>query len=133
MKSDGLSIGDLGRRTETKVQTIRYYESIGILPEPRRTGSGYRIYDEGHVRRLAFVRRARELGFPLEAIRDLLGIADDLGRPCVEVDRIARGHLADVERKLARLRALRSELKSIIQQCHGGAVADCRIIDALSH
>jgi DNA-binding transcriptional MerR regulator len=98
---NGMSIGELARRTGTKVVTIRFYEREGILPEPARTEVGYRHYSENDAERLAFVRRARELGFPLEAVCDLLDLADDKKRSCSEVDRIARSHLEDVERKLA--------------------------------
>ncbi|MBX6368589.1 MAG: helix-turn-helix domain-containing protein [Rhodospirillales bacterium] len=129
---EGLNIGELGRRTGTNVETIRYYERIGLLEPPARTAAGYRSYRADDVQRLSFVRRARALGFSLDEIRELLGLADDKSHACEDVDRIARRHLADVEAKIAQLQALRRELQRIIGQCRGGTIADCRILGALS-
>ena len=128
----GQTIGDLAKRTGTKVETIRYYERIGLLPAPARTGGDYRAYDEGHVGRLSFIRRARDLGFPLDDVRELLSLSDRRDRSCAAVDVIARQHLAEVERKLADLTMLRDELAGIIGQCRQGTIADCRIIEALA-
>jgi Cu(I)-responsive transcriptional regulator len=128
----GQTIGDLAKRTGTKVETIRYYERIGLLPAPARTGGNYRAYDEGHLGRLSFIRRARDLGFPLDVVRELLSLADRRDRSCAAVDVIARQHLAEVERKIADLGVLRDELASIIGQCRQGTIADCRIIEALA-
>lgn len=128
----GLTIGELARRTGTKVETIRYYERIGLLPAPARTAGNYRAYDAGHLGRLSFIRRARDLGFPIEQVRDLLGLADQRERPCAAVDAIARQHLAEVDRKIADLTALRDELADDLAQCRQGTVADCRIIEALA-
>jgi DNA-binding transcriptional MerR regulator len=130
--SNDYSIGDLARETGCKVQTIRYYEQIGLMPEPGRTSGNQRRYDRVHVERLAFVRHARELGFPLEAIRELLGLADDPDRSCEAADRIARRQLEHVESRISRLRTLEAELKRMIRQCRGGRVADCRVIEALA-
>lgn len=127
-----LSIGDLAKRTGTKVETIRYYERIDLLPAPARTGSNYRSYDDDHLGRLSFIRRARDLGFPLDQVRDLLDLADQRDRSCEAVDVIARQHLAEVERKIADLNALRDELTDVINRCKHGTVADCRIIGALA-
>jgi Cu(I)-responsive transcriptional regulator len=132
MSGDNLSIGTLAKAADTKVETIRYYERIGLLPMPARTAGNYRIYSGEHVHRLSFIRRARHLGFSIDQVRDLLGFSDQRDRPCDAVDAIAREHLADVDRKIADLQALRRELDSIISQCGRGTVADCRIIDALS-
>src|SRR4051812_35286903 len=96
-----LSIGDLARTTGTKVETIRYYERIGILPAPARTAGGQRTYTSDHLRRLAFVRRARDLGFTLDQVRALLDLADQPDRDCGAVDAVARAHLEEVDRKLA--------------------------------
>ena len=128
----GQTIGDLAKRTGTKVETIRYYERIGLLPAPARTGGNYRAYDEGHLGRLSFIRRARDLGFPLDDVRELLSLSDRRDRSCAAVDVIARQHLAEVERKLADLTMLRDELAGIIGQCRQGTIADCRIIEALA-
>jgi DNA-binding transcriptional MerR regulator len=132
MNGGASSIGELARATGTKVETIRYYERIGLLPAPARTGGNYRSYGRAHLERLSFVRRSRDLGFSLDAVRELLRLSDRRDQPCEEVDRIARGHLADVERKIADLTALRRELRGIIGQCGHGTVAECRIIEALS-
>jgi Cu(I)-responsive transcriptional regulator len=127
-----LTIGELAKATGTNVETVRYYERIGVLSRPQRTPGGFRLYGPEDVSRLAFVRRARELGFSLEAVRELIGLADHPDRPCGDVDEIARAHLADVEQKIAHLAALRTELNRLLAQCRGGHISDCRIVDALS-
>lgn len=132
MDAGSLSIGELARTTATKVETVRYYERIGLLPAPARTGGNHRAYGRAHLDRLSFVRRARDLGFSLGQVRDLLRLSDQRDRPCEEVDGIARAHLAEVERKITDLAALGGELRQIIGQCRHGTVADCRIIEALS-
>jgi Cu(I)-responsive transcriptional regulator len=132
MVGDRITIGDLAEATATKVETIRYYERIGVLPKPPRTRGNYRSYGHDHLQRLAFIRRARHLGFSIDQIRELLGLADDRDQPCDAVDVIARAHLAEVERKIAELAALRHELGELIDQCRSGTIAQCRIIEALS-
>ena len=132
MSQDGFKIGDLAKQTGTKVETIRYYEQIGILPAPARATSNYRSYGPDHLGRLSFIRRARDLGISLEEVRHLLSLSDQKNRSCSSVDAIARTHLAEVDRKIADLRALRRELCSIIDQCGCGTIAECRIIEALS-
>lgn len=127
-----LSIGDLARATATKVETIRYYERIGLLPAPARTAGGQRSYAPDHLRRLAFVRRARGLGFTLDQIRTLLDLADQPDRDCAAVDEVARTHLTEVDRKLADLAELRHTLADLIDRCGHGRVAECRIVEALS-
>jgi len=126
-----LTIGTLARRTGTKVQTIRYYEQIGLMPEPGRTEGGQRRYGEGDLDRLAFIRHARQLGFPLEAIRELLDLSDHPTRPCAEADAIAARQLREVERKMARLQALQNELSRMVEECRGGAAARCRVLEVL--
>lgn len=128
-----MKIGELARLASSNAETIRYYESIGLLPKPPRTSGNYRDYGHAHAERLAFIRQARGLGFELEAVRALLRLADDPGRDCGEADRIASGHLAAVDEKIHGLRALRTELQRIIEQCRGGQVAKCKIIEALSN
>ena len=127
-----MNIGELARVADTKAETIRYYERIGLLPPPPRTAGNYRDYSDAHVRRLSFTRRARDLGFSIEQIRALLDLADQRERSCEAVDVIAREHLMDVKRKLADLAALRRELDSLIRQCRHGTIAECRIIEALA-
>lgn len=132
MSDQHLSIGELGRLTDTKVETIRYYERIGLFAAPRRTTGNYRAYSGEHLSRLSFIRRSRDLGFSLDQVRALLDLSDDRDRSCEAVDIIAKSHLAEVDRKIADLRALRRELNNMITQCQCGTVADCRIIEALS-
>ena len=132
MTSDFLTIGHLARETDTKVETIRFYEKEGLLPVPARTGGNYRAYTADHCNRLSFIRRARDLGFSLAEVRQLLDLADDRDRRCDAVDAIAREHLIAVDRKITDLMAMRQELDRMISQCSCGTVADCRIIEALS-
>ena len=126
------SIGELARVTGSKVETIRYYERVGVLPPPARTGGNYRAYAQPHLDRLSFIRRGRDLGFSLDDVRELLRLSDDRQRSCGEIDQIARRRLAEVERKLADLTILRGELRQLIDQCQRGTVAECRIIAALA-
>ncbi|QFU07238.1 HTH-type transcriptional regulator ZntR [Rhodobacteraceae bacterium THAF1] len=126
-----LTIGNLAKKTGTKVQTIRYYEQIGLMPEPGRTAGGQRRYGEDELDRLAFVRHARQLGFTLEAIRELLDLSDEPDRSCENADAIARRQLRQVEQRIARLEALRTELKRMVRECAGGQTADCRVLEVL--
>lgn len=113
------------------METIRYYEKIGLLPEPERTEAGYRQYGEDHLRRLKFIRKGRDLGFSIEAIRELLRLAVHPEYPCQDADQMATEHLAEVERKIEELERLRGALREMIN-CHAHTVAECRIIDALA-
>ena len=126
------TIGRLARATGCKVQTIRYYEQIGLLAPAARSEGNQRLYTEAGAERLCFVRHCRELGFSLDAIRELLDLADHPDRPCAAADRIAEAHLGEVEQRIARLRALQSELQRMIANCRGGRIADCRIIEVLA-
>lgn len=127
-----LMIGDLARRTGTKVNTIRFYEEVGLLPRPARTAAGRRTYGTDDVRRLTFVRHARALGFGTVVIRSLLELGAQPEQPCGGASEMARQHLTDVERKIKQLRALRTELRRMLVDCGtGGRVADCRILEAL--
>ncbi|MGF7156143.1 MerR family transcriptional regulator [Novosphingobium gossypii] len=126
-----MTIGEMGKATHTKIETIRYYERIGLLPKPARTSSNYRNYGQAELGRLSFIRRSRDLGFSLDQVRALLGLSDDRSCDCAGIDRIANQHLREVDRKIADLQALRRELKAVIDSCDGGTVAECRIIEAL--
>lgn len=128
-----LTIGALAKRTGAKVQTIRYYEQIGLMPDPERTEGGQRRYGDADLDRLSFIRHARQLGFTLEAIRELLDLSDHPDRPCHEADTIARRQLKQVEQRLARLEALRTELTRMVHECGGGRTADCRVLEVLRH
>jgi DNA-binding transcriptional MerR regulator len=113
-------------------ETIRHYERIGLLRAPDRTRGNYRSYARGHVESLMFIRRARELGFSIEDVRELLELAEHRERPCAEVDGIAARHLATTELKIAALKRLRGELRGTLAACEGGRIADCRVVQALS-
>lgn len=126
-----LTIGTLAKRTGAKVQTIRYYETIGLMPEPERTEGGQRRYREADLDRLAFVRHGRQLGFPLEAIRDLLDLSDNPTQSCADADSIAQRQLKQVEDRIARLQALQLELKRMIHECGHHSVAQCRVLEVL--
>lgn len=127
-----LTIGELAARTSCKIQTIRYYEQIGLMRNASRTTGNQRRFGQQHLERLAFIRHSRELGFSLEAIRELLNLADEPDRSCAAVDRIARRQLQQVESRIARLQALAIEFKRMIRRCRGGRIAECRIIEALA-
>lgn len=125
------SIGRLAGLTGCKVVTIRYYEQIGILPAPHRSAGGHRVYDTGHLERLTFIRRARDLGFSLEAVRSLLALSERPDhRPCEEVDRIASARLAEVKERIADLRALEHALERLLNQCAHTSLEECRVLDA---
>ena len=126
-----LTIGALAKRTGAKVQTIRYYEKIELMPEAERTASEQRRYGDAALDRLAFIRHARDLGFELDAIRELLDLSDRPDRPCADVDAIARRHLEAVERRIARPEALQLKLGRMLAQCGKGRVADCRVLEVL--
>jgi DNA-binding transcriptional MerR regulator len=126
-----LAIGELSRRTGVKVPTIRYYEQIGLLLSPARTEGQQRRYDGEDVRRLAFIRHARELGFEVDAIRQLLELVGQPRRSCSEVHEITRAHLDAVNDKIARLMALRDELQAMVI-CDNKRVEECRIVEVLT-
>ena len=127
-----LAIGDLARQTDTKVNTIRFYEEIGLLPEALRTASGRRSYETADVRRLGFIRHGRQLGFSIPEIRSLLALSDQPERDCAEAAAIAREHLHDIGIRIARLETLRSALTDLATSCEGGRVAECRVIEAIA-
>jgi Cu(I)-responsive transcriptional regulator len=128
-----IAIGELARLTGVKVPTIRYYEGIGLLPSAPRTESNRRQYDANAVKRLRFIRHARELGFEVEAIRELLDLAEQPQRSCAKVDALAREHLQAITSRIERLMALKAEVESMIKACAKGRIAKCRVIDVLSH
>ena len=132
MKQGGIPIGDVSQRTGCNIETIRYYERIGLLPSPDRHGR-YRRYGPPDVKRLVFVRRARELGFTLDEVRVLLKLSETGGTSaCTEVREISTAHLADVRQRIADLRAMERVLSSVIRECDAGQQPGCRLIDALS-
>jgi DNA-binding transcriptional MerR regulator len=127
-----LMIGDLAKRTGTKVNTIRFYEGIGLMPEAVRTSGGRRTYGEAEVRQLGFIRHARELGFSVEEIRSLIALSANPDRDCHEAGAIARRHLASVEDRITRLIAMRDALSDATRACDGGKMADCRVMEAIT-
>jgi len=126
------TIGQLARATGSKVPTIRYYEQIGLLPAPRRSAGNQRLYGSEHLKRLGFIQHSRELGFSQAAVRELFRLTDQPDRTCEAVDAIARSHLEDVDRRIARLTSLKLELERMIESCRGGRVDNCRIIETLA-
>jgi DNA-binding transcriptional MerR regulator len=131
MTTDNYMIGHLARETGCKIQTIRYYEQIGILPTPMRTVGNQRRYGPRHIQQLAFIRHSRQLGFSLESIRQLLSLADAPEQSCGTADQIARTQLLEVESRIERLQSLKVELNRMVEQCGGGQVTDCRVIEVL--
>lgn len=128
-----MTIGALSRQTGVKVPTIRFYEQIGLTPAPPRTESNRRTYDSDDVRRLRFIRHARELGFEMDAIRALLFLQDNPNQSCAAADEIARARLAEVEQRIESLSALQSELQRMVAECACGRIAECRVIDTLAN
>ena len=128
-----LSIGELSRRAGVNIETIRFYERIKILPAPPRTTGGRRTYGPAETRSLTFIRRSRELGFSLDEIRALLALASDSGtNTCAEVRKLAAHHLADVQARIADLRAMASVLSDAVRRCDAGELPGCPLIDALA-
>ncbi|MES0006093.1 helix-turn-helix domain-containing protein [Mesorhizobium sp. M0062] len=127
----GLQRAELAKRTGTNLETVRYYEKVGLLPEPPRTQSGYRNYDATHERRLRFVLRARELGFSLDEIRALLRLVDERDQPCADARAVAATHLEDVRAKIADLKRMEQVLKEVVKQCGDGTLPACPLIETL--
>ena len=123
--------GPLSERTGCNIETIRYYERIGIMPPPPRTEGGHRVYREEHLKRLTFIRRSRELGFTLDQVRDLLLLVDGDDFTCDEVKTMTQDHADNVHRKIADLKKMERVLKDMVSQCNRGDVPDCPVIDAL--
>lgn len=123
--------GELARRTGINIETIRYFEKIGVLAAPERTEGGHRIYDEGHVRTLGFVRRARNLGFSPQEVRAILALGGPGKAGCAEVRTIAEHHLGQVRAKLADLAELERLLAATVEHCSGKAAPECAVIDLI--
>lgn len=126
-----MRIGELARATGTKAETIRYYEREGILPSADRTDSNYRDYSAGHLATLNFVRRARELGFSMAQVRELLKLSDHEDNDCADVDQLVKDQLVEVDRKIADLTSLRDELGQMLTSCQADRIGDCRIVESL--
>ena len=126
-----MKIGDLAKQTGCPVETIRYYEREGILPAADRTDSNYRDYSGNHLAALTFVRRARQLGFSMAQVRELLALSHHDDNPCEDVDRLVQQQLAEVERKISDLMALREELGRMLRSCQADKIGECQIIGSL--
>jgi MerR family transcriptional regulator, mercuric resistance operon regulatory protein len=131
MKIDGLSIGALSKQSGVNIETIRYYEKIGVMPAPARSAGGYRIYALDHLKRLGFIRRGRQLGFSLDELRGLLHLVDGHAYTCAEVHTLTLQHLTEVRHKIADLRRLERVLADMAAQCTEDLVPECPVIDAL--
>ncbi len=129
--SGRFAIGTLSKGTGCKVETIRYYERSGLLPAPARSPGGYRLYGTEHRKRLAFILRARALGFSMHEVRRLLDLADHHRQPCAQARRVAASHLEDVRARIADLRAMERVLKETVARCGQGTGPHCPLIDAL--
>lgn len=127
-----VSIGKLSECTGVNIETVRYYERIGLLPRPARSRGGHRQYDPAAVRRLGFIRRCRDLGFSIDDIRELLKLVDAGVPTCADVKAIAESHLAGIRQRLADLRKMEAALVATVGQCSGDAVPDCPVIDVLA-
>lgn len=126
----GMAIGALAKASGVNIETIRYYERIGLMAEPARSAAGYRHYDGRAAGRLAFIRKGRDLGFSIDQIRALLRLAEHPEQPCADAERLAAENLAEIRGKIAQLTRLQDELQRIVH-CGCTRVAECRIIDAL--
>ncbi|WP_373653342.1 MerR family transcriptional regulator [Schlesneria sp. DSM 10557] len=126
------TIGALAKEAQIGVETVRFYERQGLLEPPQRKGSGYRQYDEQTVQLLQFIRRAKQLGFTLKEIKSLIALQSDVAAPRSEIRRQSLQKIAEIDAKIADLQRMRSDLKSLIDQCHGdGSIQGCPILDAL--
>ncbi|MEA3252929.1 MAG: helix-turn-helix domain-containing protein [Pseudomonadota bacterium] len=124
--------GELAKRTGCNIETIRYYERIGLLPDPPRSANGFRSYEERHLTRLTFIRRARELGFTLEEVKDLLRLVDGGHYTCAQVQELALRHADEIQRKINDLHRMQGALKEMAAQCSGKEVPMCPIVEILS-
>jgi DNA-binding transcriptional MerR regulator len=127
-----LSIGELSRKTGVKIPTIRYYEQMGLVAAPERSEGNQRRYTSTELNRLQFIKQARDLGFKIDAIRELLELSAHPDQPCANANRIAESHLEAVKLQIAKLQSLKAELKRITSGCKNGAIEECYVIEALS-
>ncbi len=127
-----MTIGKLSARSGVKVPTIRYYEDTGLMPEPERTQGNQRRYIQAHLERLTFIRHARDLGFPVDAIRELLSLQAAPDAPCAAADEIAQRQLAAVQARIERLKRLEQELIRITTTCQPGPTRDCSVLQSLA-
>jgi MerR family mercuric resistance operon transcriptional regulator len=131
-KYGGVPISALAEQTGSNIETIRYYERIGVMPEPDRTSGGHRFYTPDQIKRLRFIRRTRELGFTLDEIRNLLRLVDEHSYTCDDIRDIVSAHLAKMREKIKDLRRLEKSLREMVATCDRGAVPECPILEVLS-
>jgi len=129
--AEGLSIGSLSQQSGVNIETIRYYEKIGVMPQPERSAGGYRVYGPEHVKRLHFVRRGRELGFSLDELRGLLRLVDGHSYTCAEVHALTVEHLEDIRQKISDLKRLERVMSNMAASCTRDQIPECPVIDAL--
>ena len=130
-RSSFMGIGSLSRTTSCNIETIRYYEKIGLMPAPGRSAGGHRAYDNDHTQRLSFIVRSRRLGFTTNEIRRLLSLADASTPHCAEVQAVTEAHLAEVRDKIADLRKLERRLVQMVRSCGAAQESGCPVIDEL--
>ena len=126
------NIGEAAKRSGVSAKMIRHYESLGLLTTAKRTDSGYRVYDDAEIHTLRFVRKARDLGFSIKEIQQLVGLWQNRRRASADVRRIAQTHIAALETKIAELQRMRRTLDQLVHNCHGDARPDCPILDDLA-
>ena len=131
MSNPDFSIGELARRTGVKVPTIRYYEQIGLIPEPPRTEGNQRRYDRKALDRLGFIAHARSMGFPMSSVKSMLDLSRHPEAPCEDIDALVSGRLAEIDERLNRLKRLRNELAAMLKSHHHGTVSECRILEVM--
>jgi MerR family copper efflux transcriptional regulator len=127
-----MNIGTTAQRSGVPAKTIRYYESIGLIPSAGRTASGYRVYTDHDVETLRFIARARSLGFAVRDVGNLLALWQDRQRASADVKALAESHIADIDAKIAELQSIRATLADLVERCHGDDRPDCPILDSLS-
>ena len=132
MIQERITIGELSKRTGCKIPTIRYYENVGLITTPQRSEGNTRIYNEQHIQQLHFIQHCRELGFDQSAIKELLDLTGQPEYSCDQATEISKRHLDDINQKVARLQAMKSELEHMIISCSGGKVADCQLLEILA-
>lgn len=131
MRDASIAIGELSKRTGVHIETIRYYERVGLLPDPPRTAGGHRVYGESHLKRLTLIARARDLGFSLREVRALLATAESGSFTCDEMRAMTLDHLASIRAKIADLKRLEATLAEVSAKCRGGSTPECPILDTL--
>jgi MerR family transcriptional regulator, copper efflux regulator len=127
-----MNIGEAAKRSGVTAKMIRHYESLGLLKQARRTDAGYRIYDDPDVHTLRFIRRARDLGFSIKEIQQLVGLWQNRRRASSDVRRIAQGHITALDAKIAELQGMRRTLEQLVHHCHGDHRPDCPILEDLA-